>query len=110
MIELRKKAKLTQREVADRIEIGFSTLRSYEKGERTPTADVIVRICRLFSVSSDYLLGIQLNKTAPIEKCEATDSFLQLFDEFFRKSIIAKFTATIKNAGITLELEEGSEA
>ena len=102
---LRRKAKLKQQELADRLQIACSTYRLYEGEERLPPAEVIVRICRLFSVSSDYLLGIQLNKAAPIEKYEAADSFLQLFDEFFRRSIIAKFTATIKNAGITPEPE-----
>ena len=59
---LREEAGLSQRELADRLEIGFSTLRSYEKGDRIPPADVIVRICRFFSVSSDFLLGLSASE------------------------------------------------
>ena len=59
---LREAAGLTQQELADQLEIGFSTLRSYEKGNRIPPADVIVRICRRFSVSSDFLLGLSASE------------------------------------------------
>ena len=59
---LREAAGLSQQELADQLEIGFSTLRSYEKGNRIPPADVIVRICRRFSVSSDFLLGLSVSE------------------------------------------------
>ena len=59
---LREAEGLTQQELADQLEIGFSTLRSYEKGNRIPPADVIVRICRRFSVSSDFLLGLSASE------------------------------------------------
>lgn len=59
---LREAAGLSQHELADQLEIGFSTLRSYEKGNRIPPADVIVRFCRRFSVSSDFLLGLSASE------------------------------------------------
>lgn len=55
---LREEAGITQAELSQQIQIGASTLRLYENGQRTPPADVIVKICRFFSVSSDYLLGL----------------------------------------------------
>lgn len=55
---LREEAGLTQAELAQQLQIGVSTLRLYENGERTPPVDVIVKICRFFSVTSDYLLSL----------------------------------------------------
>jgi len=55
---LREEAGLTQAELAQKLQIGASTLRLYENGQRTPPVDVIVKICRFFSVTSDYLLGL----------------------------------------------------
>lgn len=33
----------------------------YEKGENTPSADIIANICRHHNVSSDWLLGLNTN-------------------------------------------------
>lgn len=55
---LREEAGLTQTELAQQLQIGASTLRLYENGQRTPPLDVIVKICRFFSVTSDYLLAL----------------------------------------------------
>ena len=55
---LREEAGLTQTELAQQLQIGVSTLRLYENGQRTPPLDVIVKICRFFSVTSDYLLSL----------------------------------------------------
>lgn len=55
---MRERAGLTQEQLAAALNIGASTLRVYENGKRVPPADVIVAICRYFSVSSDWLLDL----------------------------------------------------
>ena len=55
---MREEAGLTQEQLADVLNIGASTLRVYENGGRVPPADVIVAVCRYFSVSSDWLLDL----------------------------------------------------
>lgn len=55
---LREEAGLTRSELAQELQIGISALRLYENGERTPPLDVLVKICRFFSVTSDYLLEL----------------------------------------------------
>lgn len=46
-------------------ELGISrgALSFYENGERTPDAEIIYKICELYNISADYLLGFTDNKT-----------------------------------------------
>jgi len=55
---LRLEKKLTQRQVADRIGLAISAVSSYESGSRYPSYDVLVKLARIFHVSTDYLLGM----------------------------------------------------
>lgn len=55
---LRIKKNLTQKQVADRSGLAISAVSSYESGTRYPSYDVLVKLARIFHVSTDYLLGI----------------------------------------------------
>ncbi|OUN11494.1 helix-turn-helix domain-containing protein [Flavonifractor sp. An91] len=55
--ELRKARRMTQNEFAERINVTKSTVSAYENGSRLPSYDVLIRIARLFKVSTDHLLG-----------------------------------------------------
>lgn len=55
---LRIEKKLTQKQVAERIGLAISAVSSYESGSRYPSYDALVRLARIFHVSTDYLLGI----------------------------------------------------
>ena len=65
--ELRKERKLTQRQVADAISTSTPVYCRYEKGEREPSIDTIIRLSDYFDVTCDYLLGrdssLPLNST-----------------------------------------------
>lgn len=54
--QLRKKAGLTQQELADKLSISRSTLAGYETESKQPSYDVLVQIAHYFNVSTDYLL------------------------------------------------------
>ena len=57
--ELRERDKLTQGELASSIGTSASTLSRIEKGEiESPGSDIVVKLARLFHVSTDFLLGI----------------------------------------------------
>lgn len=56
--DLRKELGWTQAELANRLNISQQAISKYEKEERDPDIDVLIRIAKLFNVSSDYLLGI----------------------------------------------------
>lgn len=57
--ELRKAQKLTQRELAERLNVAKSVVSYYESGDRFPSYDVLIKISRTFHVTTDYLLGVE---------------------------------------------------
>lgn len=60
---LRKEHNLTQRELADRIFVSKSVISYYEKNERTPSPEVIVKLAYVFNVTTDFLLEIRHART-----------------------------------------------
>ena len=57
-LSLRTEKKLTQKQVADRIGLAISAVSSYESGSRYPSYEALIKLARIFHVSTDYLLGI----------------------------------------------------
>ena len=54
---LREELNMTQQELADKLEGAKSTIAMYEKGDRKPSLEVLVRLSEIFNCSIDYLLG-----------------------------------------------------
>ena len=48
-----------QKEVAEALGISVSCYGGYEQGYREPDLKTLIKLCRFFDVSSDYLLGIE---------------------------------------------------
>lgn len=59
--ELRQKNKLTQKELADKLNINYSVLSRIETGERSIRDDELLAIADFFNVTTDYLLGRSSN-------------------------------------------------
>lgn len=57
LVELRKKRKMTQEELAGVLGISRSALSLYETNKRQPDFETICRLADFFDVSIDYLLG-----------------------------------------------------
>lgn len=55
--ELRKKARLTQDQIADILGVPKRTYGSWERNERQPDFEILCRIADYYKVSADYLLG-----------------------------------------------------
>lgn len=55
--ELRIANNLTQKEVANFIGMSLMAYAHYELGDRQPSLDTVNKLCDLFTVTSDYLLG-----------------------------------------------------
>lgn len=53
--ELRKRRNMTLRELAAELEIPFTTLGNYERGDRQPDIDLLISIAKFFGVTMDYL-------------------------------------------------------
>ena len=54
--ESRKKAKYTQEVLAEKADIAVTYLGEIERGEKTPSLDVLLALANALSVSCDYLL------------------------------------------------------
>lgn len=62
---LRRAAGLSQEQMAEMLEVSRQAVSKWETGQTLPEADRIPRICALFSVSSDELLGLESKAPAP---------------------------------------------
>lgn len=56
--KLREQLKLTQKQVANLIKIGERSYQDLEYGRKKPSFDTLIKLCKCFKVSSDYLLGL----------------------------------------------------
>ena len=53
---LRKKAGMSQLQLAEKLNVGPSAIGMYEQGRRTPPTDTLIEMANLFEVSLDYLI------------------------------------------------------
>lgn len=56
--ELRDELHLTQDALAKKLNINSVTYLRYEKSQREPSLDTLVKLAKFFGVSTDYLLGL----------------------------------------------------
>lgn len=85
---LRIQKKLTQKQVADRIGLAISAISSYEAGTRYPSYEVLVKLSRIYHVSTDYLLGMTEKRIIDTTglKEEEVKAVSQLVELFKRKN------------------------
>jgi len=77
--ELRKKANLSQTELAIKIDISYPQMSRYEIKDVQPPADVLKRLADVFGVSIDYLVNGSLEQKA--ENTIDDNELLQQFKE-----------------------------
>lgn len=83
---LRKQAGLTQLQLAERIGVTKSVVSFYELQERSPSPDVLVKLARIFHVSTDYLLGLDQNETIDVSGLSEDDvALLQTLTDSLRE-------------------------
>ena len=56
--EQRKGLNLTQKEAAEKLGISVTCYGGYEQGYREPDFKTLIKICKTFGISADYLLGL----------------------------------------------------
>ena len=84
---LRTEMKLTQKQVADRIGLAISAVSAYESGTRYPSYETLVKLSRIFHVSTDYLLGLTEKRSIDVTGLDDTEIELlsQLVDKLKKK-------------------------
>ncbi len=76
--QLRKNAGITQHELANKLGVSASAVGMYEQGRREPDNKTLLKICSVFGITSDYLLG---NTGTDADKGREVSD---VFDEFTR--------------------------
>jgi len=76
LAEVRKDHGDRQADLAKKLNVALYTVRSWEQNKSSPSHDVLVQICLLYHVSSDYLLGLT-NQDPLLEKVPEQDSFTE---------------------------------
>lgn len=63
---LRTAKKMSQKELAEKIGTAKSIVSFYESGERFPSFDVLIKIAYIFNTSTDYLFGIERERSVDV--------------------------------------------
>ena len=63
----RREKNLTQEQLAERLGVSKSVISAYENEVHLPPYDVLLKLSRIFGVSTDYLLGATSNRTINVD-------------------------------------------
>ena len=82
---LREDAGLSQAQLARKLDVTRSSVNAWEMGLSTPTTQYVVELCKLFHVSSDYLLGLESGQSLRLyeytqDEVELVYQLLRYFD------------------------------
>ena len=119
--ELRKKHRLTQVELAQKLDVTKGTVSTWETNSRTPNFDTLEQMCDLFQVGMDYLLG-RSDDASPRVMTEEDDEALGRFaveddlteyavkyarlDEFGRQAVESLILAEFNRCRMQKTLQE----
>lgn len=85
---MRKRNKITQKKLAEELELNQSTIALFEKEKRDPSIKTILKLSELFEVTTDYLLkgGVVENKDGP-DLSIYTDKELQKLSQYIKREL-----------------------
>ena len=89
--EVRIKAGLTQKQLADKLWLSKATVSYYEQSLRYPSPEMLIKLSNVFHVSTDYLLGIE-DKKQTLDVTDLADEDIQFLKnaiELLRKKNLA---------------------
>ena len=67
---LRKQVKLTQAQIAEKLDISQQAYASWERGVKKPTQENLVKIAQILNVTVDYLVGNSDNTENELDNIE----------------------------------------
>jgi transcriptional regulator with XRE-family HTH domain len=76
---LRVEKDLSQKDIATRIDVHFTTYGDYERGETMPTAETLRKLSNILGVSIDYLL--EGKETEPVVADVHDQMLVEMFKE-----------------------------
>ena len=90
---LRKQVKLTQAQIAEKLNISQQAYASWERGAKKPTQENLVKIAQILDVSIDYLVGNSEEKSDELDNIELlfrmnSKGLTEKEKEIFKKELI----------------------
>ena len=87
ILELRTAFGWSQVELAKRLQVAKQTVSNWENENIQPSVEMLIRLTKLFHVSSDYLLGLQETPQLNVEDLPLTfvAHLVQIIDDYKRK-------------------------
>ena len=77
--QLRKQKKMTQKELAEHLQIADSTLSYWEMGKYEPDIDSLKKLSRFFLVPIDYIVGDEIPECETADGISDSESFNSQF-------------------------------
>lgn len=93
----REKRKLSQQELASRLNISQSSIAYYEKNRKQPPHPTLIKIANHFDVSIDYLLG-ETDNPSTTNDVSIDPEWVKLHDEIKQKGAELEATALLRTA------------
>lgn len=96
--QLRIDAKMTQPELAKRLDVTRSAVATYENNSRQPSFQILIRLAKIFNVSTDYLLLGNDNNLLDVEGLsgEQRAIIVSLIKNFKETNDIIRFDTKLK--------------
>lgn len=96
--QLRLDAKMTQPELAQKLDVTRSAVATYENNSRQPSFQILIRLAHIFNVSTDYLLLGNDNNLLDVEGLsgEQRAIIVSLIKNFRETNDIIRFDTRLK--------------
>lgn len=88
----RNKSKLTQEELAKKVNTTKATISNYENGHSTPSNEMLILLANTLNTTTDYILGRDMNKLLSNNDDKDEEEFLKWMNDpttdlFFKEYI-----------------------
>ena len=81
---LRQNAGLTQKQLAERLWISKATVSYYEQSLRCPSPEILIKLSKIFHVSTDFLLVIE-DKKHTLDVTDLSDEDINLLQNIINR-------------------------
>ena len=94
LLYYRKKNKITQRELADKLGVKHNAISAWENGVNSIDIDTLFKICKIFGVTVNDMYGMESTNSAPTTLAAHFDG-----DEYTEEELneIKQFAEFVKN-------------
>lgn len=108
--QLRLERQLTQAGLAQALDVAQTTVSSWERGEKSPDPDTLIRLANFYNVSVDYLLGRENEKEpAAIFEDERQAELNAIFERMPDEASKDKMIQLVRSFEITNKYEIGHQ-